>query len=81
MGRSVKCPANQQWLHSVVAWASLLIRIPVRHQSFGLQQRTRTGMNDGNQGKELRQGGAVMGGEPIMGGGTRDVGPVSQPVV
>lgn len=33
-------------------------------------------MNDGNQGKELRQGG---GGEPIMGGGTRDVGPVSQP--
>lgn len=36
MGMSVKYPASQQWLLSVVAWGGLLLRNLDRHRASGI---------------------------------------------
>lgn len=60
-GMSVKYPASQQWLPSVVAWVACLLGFWPDTSPLGFWQRIRPRMDDENQVKEQRQGGAVMG--------------------
>lgn len=70
MGISVKYPASQQWLLSVVARGCLLVRTDTG--PLGFWQSIRTGMNDGNQARSKDRMGQAWGMNSVTGSGTRE---------